>query len=110
MTPTKTEILYLLCPNLYRHPIPKGFECGDGWFSILVELSQKLEAEILRLPEDQRKYYYVSYVSEVFGTVSFYMSAENPYMRCLINDACLASYLVCDVCGKKISDCIDCGE
>ena len=75
MNKKNTELLWETFPNLYRGRnlslvqslIPFGFECGDGWFSIIWDLSEKLEKLILDLPENEREHYCASQVKEKFG-------------------------------------------
>ena len=51
MSPEKTEYLIKKYPNLYsgyqeppnQNLMCFGFECGDGWFNIIDDLSAKLE-------------------------------------------------------------------
>ena len=67
-------------PNLYRDRhgdktqtnMRWGFP-GDGWFDLLWECSEKIEAEILKMPEAKRKECRAAQVKEKFGTLRFYM-------------------------------------
>lgn len=74
-----------------------GFSCGDGWFNLLWELSQALEAEIVKLPEDQRPC--AVQVKEKWGTLRFYMTGETEAMSAAIRHAEKRSAVECEVCG-----------
>lgn len=78
----KKELDDALCrdfPNLYRlRKGPRettcmvyGFQCGDGWEPIIRRLSEKLEAIIVSLPEDERAPYAADQVKEKFGGLRF---------------------------------------
>lgn len=62
-------------PNLYKDrrgdkrstAMCWGFSCDDGWFDILYELSAKLEALIVALPEAAREHCCASQVKEKYG-------------------------------------------
>jgi len=98
-----TEMLNQTFPNLYRGPRGRGmgFECGDGWFDLIAELSTKLEAEIMKQTEEDRQYVMASQVKEKFGTLRFYMSQETDEMSKLINEAEDKSAETCEQCGNK---------
>jgi hypothetical protein len=76
-----------------------GFCCGDGWFDLIYRLSQKLEAIIGNMPEDQQKHHRVSQVKEKFGTLRFYMRGETKEMSDLIREAHKESARTCEECG-----------
>lgn len=107
----KQELDTKLCasfPNLYRQRYLSmqetcmcwGFECGDGWFSLIWDLSEKLEKMILALPETDRGDYSASQVKEKFGTLRFYMSAETEEMTAAIQAAEERSAVTCEECGE----------
>jgi len=95
-------------PNLYRDrnadmrstAMCWGFECGDGWEPIIRDLSEELEAEILKLPEEDRQYCKASQVKEKYGTLRFYMSMETDEMDRLIRLYTDKSDEICEQCGK----------
>ena len=66
-----------------------GFQCGDGWFEIIKELSEKLEplgatAEC---------------VKEKFGTLRFYVDHGTDEVYDLIEEAENKSKVTCELCG-----------
>lgn len=79
-----------------------GFSCGDGWYKIIDELSEKLSDFIL-------EYYafskgapvpYVVQVKEKFGSLCFYMSNQTKEMTEMIAIAEEQSVVTCEWCGE----------
>jgi hypothetical protein len=82
-----------------------GFECGDGWFDLLWDLSSKLEALIVKMKEGNPNIgvEYLPAASQVkgkFGGLRFYMTTETDEMMDLIGKAEEKSYRTCELCGK----------
>lgn len=97
-------------PNLYseRDPLFReedemgfGFDVGDGWFNLLWELSEKLEAEILRLKAEGRtdeSLPHVHQVKEKYGLLSFDAGGTDKMMND-IAEAENQSATICEMCG-----------
>lgn len=110
-------------PNLYRvmwEDVPTcplsergGVECGPGWKPVIEELSAKLEALILALPEPERRKCFAAQVKEKFGTLRFYMRGATEEMRHEIGDAEGRTLSICHACGaalpRRLSGCAECG-
>jgi len=79
--------------NLKRFYGPPYFSVSDGWFSILYNLSEKLEA--MDGVSDVR----VVQIKEKFGGLRFYLSSETAEMSDAIDKAETASYYSCELCG-----------
>jgi len=96
------------CPNLYRDrnadmsvtAMCWGFP-ETGWHDLIRKASVIIEAEIMKLPEEERIKYRATQVKEKFGTLRFYMSASTPEMDKAIDEAEYASARTCETCGKK---------
>lgn len=94
-------------PNLYRdrHGSPSatcmcwGFEVSNGWFELIYDLSNKLEALILEMPDAERKNCKASQTKEKFGGLRFSMDGETEAMSALIDEAEALSYHICEECG-----------
>lgn len=107
MAPEHDQQLCAEFPNLYRdrHASKQttcmcwGFDCGDGWFKLIHELSSKLEALILQLPDVERANVRASQVKEKFGGLRFYMTSSTEEMNHLIDEAEERSYAICETCG-----------
>lgn len=78
-----------------------GFECGDGWYQLIRELSEKLyplvtsyqciEGEVA--PR-------VVQVKEKYGTLRFYMDCSTEEMDDIIHEYEDRSCEICETCGK----------
>jgi len=98
MNKEHSEYLIKNFPNLYQgyggDPretlMAFGFECGDGWFEIIKELSEKLEPlDVVAVQ-----------VKEKFGTLRFY-----------IGYGCDEAFDAIDLAGDKSAEtCEKCGE
>jgi len=106
----KFDDLIKECPNLYRNGM--CFECGEGWYDLIRDLSLKLEDLIVDnpytsaselLPTEETGFlpsFYAVQVKEKFGTLRFYMSTETDEMEDLIEKAEFKSESICEICGK----------
>lgn len=98
------KILVEKYPNLYSRYggdmketcMTWGMSCGDGWFQLIDELSQKLEPlNVVALQ-----------VKEKFGGLRFYIEpheASTEEQDCIdqyIEEAEKKSYKICEICGK----------
>ena len=85
--------------------IPFEFQCRDGWFQLVWDLSEKLEAEIVAIEEgnssmdSKTKVPSAVQVKEKMGTLRFYISAETDAIRGAIREASERSEITCEVCG-----------
>ncbi len=90
----KYKILFKLFPDLFSEL--SCFECEDGWFELIKELSQKINDIIVAKNLDC----YVSQVKEKFGTLRYYMSSETDEISDLITQYENKSRETCESCGK----------
>lgn len=104
----KTEKLWKAFPHLYQGKdmgvraslIPFGFECNDGWFDLILDLSKKLTELIEALPESEREHIYAMQVKEKYGELCFYMTSATNEMWDLIEEAEKKSTTICEICGQ----------
>lgn len=123
------ELLCKNYPKLMvnRHGDPQettmcwGFECGDGWFNILNQLMSNIQHHIdwkekqrnstirfnsTATPEHIRPVpepvlqVTVDQVKEKFGTLRFYYTGGDDYVRGLVSMAESMSGVTCEVCGN----------
>jgi hypothetical protein len=101
MNEKNTLALVAAAPLLYRHyeddkypwPIQYGFECGDGWFDLLMSLSLKIEAELqaaLAAGKRRQDLQCADQVKEKFGKLRFYLRSGRevpPPWRVWIDEA-----------------------
>lgn len=105
MTPEQFEKLEKECPLLYRKGVPG--DVGDGWFSIIYELSLALEKEMLswsllgQLLDDLTRsdYPLPMQIKEKYGGLCFYISHGNDKIFELIDEAEKKSFTICEICG-----------
>jgi hypothetical protein len=87
-------------PNLYRNRCEVSID--KGWRDLVYNLSEKLEKEILNLPEEERYKHYAQQVKEKFRGLRFYISkydfSKNSAQ--FIQEAEELSYKTCELCGS----------
>ena len=101
MNKENTQTLYKDFPKLYRqHKLPMtqtcmcwGFDCKDGWFDLIYELSQKLK---IASPNTE-----ATQVKEKFGGLRFYFNGATEEGCNLIRNAEEKSEHICEECGKN---------
>lgn len=74
-----------------------GFECGDGWYQLLYDLSQKLvnyQAEHSELNIEAEQ------VKSKFGTLRFHLDGGDGATQEMIDRACLRASGTCEITGK----------
>lgn len=113
MNKKNTNKLYKSFPYLYRgrtKPISEssmswGFQCDDGWFDLIFELSSQIEEYRTKNGIEAE----VSTVKQKFGSLSYYIHFDDqtdPYIDNLIDEAMQKSIHVCEICGKDGEMCL----
>lgn len=109
MNDENTKRIIDACPSLFVTmdedtgvilPIRFGFECGDGWADLLVELCDKIQARLNILDKDVAKEIVALQVKEKYGTLRFYLSHYDELMELCIQEAEKKSACTCEQCGK----------
>jgi hypothetical protein len=105
-----SERLIAAFPHLYRrwqgrdmHEVwrtRQDFECGNGWFDLLWQLSIQMEEALKVLPETKRDTYAPTNVKEKFGRLRFYLTRYTLEMVRVIRWAEEQSIRTCEECGK----------
>lgn len=108
MSPEKAQELIDRFPELYRGRtkpltaslIPFGFECGDGWFDLIAELSRRIDdiAKAAGLTDDG--YPEAMQVKEKFGGLRFYVGTATDEVFTAIDEAEAKSLKTCETCGQ----------
>ena len=78
-----------------------GFECGDGWYKLLLKLCNKIQDELNKSPAEIKKNFRVVQVKEKFAGVRFYVQGGNDKIDAAIAKAEAESLRTCEKCGKK---------
>jgi len=80
-----------------------GFDCGDGWFKILWDLSDGIDRLLQTVSQQEREEFRVKQVKEKFGTLRYYyhapLSIDNP-IHLLVRGAENLSAQTCEKCGE----------
>ena len=97
-------------PNLYADKdlpctqslVCFGFEMENGWYSIIDELSSKLEELIVKFKQDfpNEEHPKASQMKEKFGGLRFYMTSATDKMFALIDEAEKKCDHTCEICGE----------
>ena len=79
-----------------------GFECGDGWFNIIDQLMGNIQHHIdwRNRKGDVVAQVTVDQVKEKFGTLRFYYTGGDDYVRGLVSMAESMSGVTCESCGN----------
>lgn len=86
-----------------------GFECGDGWYNILNLLMSNIQHHIDWNNQNFEKGYTqykqvpqvtLDQVKEKFGTLRFYYTGGDDYIRGLVSMAESMSAITCETCGN----------
>ena len=80
-----------------------GFECGDGWFEILNQLMGNIQHHIdwKNKKEEVVPQVTLDQVKEKFGTLRFYYTGGDDYIRGLVSMAESMSGVICEGCGAQ---------
>ena len=85
-------------PSLYGDSF--YFECGDGWFDILLRASIELETIVRTYPKDVRDDIVALQVKEKYGSLRFYLSYYSEELDEIIQRVESQSACTCETCGK----------
>jgi hypothetical protein len=80
-----------------------GFECGDGWFTILDYLMSNIQHHIdwKNRTEEVVPQVTLDQVKEKFGTLRFYYTGGDDYIRGMVTMAESMSGVTCETCGAQ---------
>lgn len=98
MNEENTQKLLQAAPSIYGDNF--YFECGDGWFDILLEASIQLENQIKTYPKEERENVVALQVKEKYGTLRFYISYYTEEIDEIIERVETKSACTCEICGK----------
>lgn len=104
MNSVLTENLYAAFPYLYRgHNKPpsessmyRGFECEDGWYSVLYDLSQELTDYLAQHPDVEIE---VMQVKQKLGSLRYLAKGVDAATGKMIERACQRALLTCELTG-----------
>lgn len=122
MNESNEESLFEMCPLLFRgkdygeqlNLMCYGFECDDGWGSLLIYYSSEIEKLLCRMLtygvlEDDLPLAFQ--VKEKFGSLRFYMEYPGAYsddakelicsIKDLVKEVQQEAKCICEVCGRE---------
>ncbi len=110
MKPANEIKLYDKYPTLFFDNIgergPKGtlygFDCGDGWLSLIIEACDYIVNYESAHPEEVKKVGHIHFVQikEKFGTLTIYVDQAPEEVIAFLDDVRKRSKTVCEHCGK----------
>lgn len=98
MSEENIKVLIEAAPSLYGDSF--YFECGDGWFDILLKASIEIEKKIQTYPKEERENIVALQVKEKYGTLRFYISYYTEELDEIIQRSESQSVCTCETCGK----------
>ena len=103
--------LFKAFPLFYQKGLTYGFECNDGWFELIWEMSEKFENLISEYKKQNpdKPTPYCFQVKEKFGQLRMYPSTADQnfsdlhfdQMISLEREALEKSSYICEICGEK---------
>lgn len=107
MSPENTAKLLTAFPLLYRNLREYHFECRDGWFALVWQVSTEIELAAQRggIPKIAKAWPSVGILKEKFGSlrvqgVTSSNAVVNKVLRDLVGEASLQSDVTCESCGS----------
>lgn len=101
MNVENTKKLLTAYPLLYRKLREWGFECGDGWFDLVWQLSAEIElaARLEGIPENSDSWPAVGVVKYKLGDLRVQFTAPvSDNIRNLVEKAREISVEICEIC------------
>lgn len=86
-------------PTLTNNLMAFGFECGQGWHSMIIELLDKIQTIVDNNPD--YKDLKVVQIKEKFAGLRIYLNYEPEEISNLIKDYEQRSYKICEICGNE---------
>lgn len=78
-----------------------GFECGDGWYTIIEQLIDQIDSYIKHKYKDQEFDFQITQIKEKFGGLRFYFDGGDSEIYELTRFAEELSYKTCEYCGSN---------
>jgi formylmethanofuran dehydrogenase subunit E len=83
-------------PTLKNNLMAFGYECEEGWYSIIDECIDELEKEVKKEKLDTE----ILQIKEKFGTLRIYLSSESDEISNIVERYELFSSHICEHCGE----------
>lgn len=102
MNPENTARLLTAYPLLYRNLRDQAFECNDGWFDLVWQVSADIEsaAQVEGTPKTAEAWPSVGVLKNKFGTLRVQFNGQvSDAIHVLANEADRQSEKICHLCG-----------
>jgi ribosomal protein L37AE/L43A len=86
-------------PTLKNNLMAFGLECDKGWYPLIYELLDKIQAIVDSNPE--YKDLQVVQIKEKFGSLRMYLNYDPKEISDLIDEYERKSYVICEICGSN---------
>jgi hypothetical protein len=97
---TYPKIFFGKDKSIMESLIPFGFECGDGWYTLIYELCNQLQFDTDHNGYPQIE---VIQVKEKWSTLRFYTNNANDFQHGMISFAEAMSAKICEDCGTNMN-------
>ena len=111
MTPENTEKMLAAYPHLYRNLRNNSFECNDGWFDLIWQISAEIEtaAAFEGTSKTSSSWPSVGILKQKFGTlrIQFYRKSNtrvSDAVDAIATKAYEQSKVICELCGGLFMD------
>jgi len=90
---------------LRKKELADGFECGDGWYTIIDNMCCELRAHKMTKPD-----FVITKIYDKYGDLMVHSKNGNNATRSIIDGAIELSMEICDECGndKDLEQCEKC--
>jgi len=85
-------------PFYTKYVNPFRFDCDDGWYPLLEELSEKIQKVI---EEYKIETFTVSQIKEKYGSLRYYHFGAIDQIQDIIDEYEIKSETICERCGNK---------
>jgi hypothetical protein len=106
MSPDKERRIFERWPDWFRNAanirislMIWGFTCGDGWYTIIYQLCERIEPMVAAL-DDGGSAFEVLQVKQKFGGLRFYTGGSTDEIEAAIESASELSSKTCEACGN----------
>lgn len=102
MNPENTSKLLTAYPLLYRNLRDQDFECGDGWFDLVWQVSAEIEstAQLEGIPKTAEAWPSVGILKQKVGTLRVQFHGRvNDAIESVATKAYEQSKVICELCG-----------
>lgn len=94
MNDDNTRKLFKRFKFLNKKNMPEGFQCGDGWYTLIYNMCKELK------DADPPDNFYITHIGEKYNELDVHTKNGVMRTRVVIDDFNTASLDICDNCGN----------